>query len=344
MSLRASPNEAQAGYGRDTTDSRGNADRGCVSSLGGCFRGSGGAGSAGDGRRWKTAALRRQARAGRNAPLAAPATLPVGLAPSLDRQPAHRLATSGPGGAGRAARRRGRQGPRPAGVGLPHRLLEPAFRVAGRPHRPDRHAVAAGAHGADLVPVGVGPTIYLEEFAPAHRFTRLVQGNIANHAGGPRWCTGCWRSRCSPPSSASDEASSPGAGAVAADPADHHRRRAGGHPGGTRSPSATARPPWGPHRCRPTPGRVLPVAMPDILTGTILVAGAMVNRAADNQAWNLPQEGFQIETASAGLGPLPAQHIRPSWATYNCGSRHMPKPVGPSGRWSSAVTAKPWRS
>lgn len=101
--------------------------------------------------------------------------------------------------------------------------------------------------------------------------------------------------------------------------------------------------------------------MPDSLTGTILVAGAVFNRAADNQAWNLlepfgalliqtfdftkrPQEGFQIETASAGLGPLPAQHIRPSWATYNCGSRHMPKPVGPSGRWSSAVTAKPWRS
>ncbi len=77
--------------------------------------------------------------------------------------------------------------------------------------------------------------------------------------------------------------------------------------------------------------QVLPVAMPGILTGTILalsravgeaapvlVAGAVFSRRADNEPWSIlepfgalpiqifdfvkrPQEGFQIEAASAGI-------------------------------------------
>src|SRR3989304_5797022 len=35
------------------------------------------------------------------------------------------------------------------------------------------------------VPIGIGAAIYLEEYAPRHWITRVLQTNIANLAGGP---------------------------------------------------------------------------------------------------------------------------------------------------------------
>lgn len=60
--------------------------------------------------------------------------------------------------------------------------------------RPDTSGFAGGITGTLSLmvlvalfsfPIGVGAAVYLEEFAPVNRFTRLVEANIANLAGVP---------------------------------------------------------------------------------------------------------------------------------------------------------------
>lgn len=180
-------------------------------------------------------------------------------------------------------------------------------------------------------PVGVGAGIYLEIFAPDNRFTRFMQVNIANLAGVPSvvygllaaamfvYIMGFGRSLLS--------------GALALTllilpviiVASREAIRAV-PPSIFNGALALGATPW-----QATSKQVLPVAMPGILTGTILalsravgetapilVAGAVFSRRADNEPWNVleafgalpvqvydfikrPQPEFQIETAAAGI-------------------------------------------
>lgn len=180
-------------------------------------------------------------------------------------------------------------------------------------------------------PIGVGAGIYLEVFAPDNRFTRLMQLNIANLAGVPSvvygllaaavfvYLLGLGRTLIS--------------GALALTllilpviiVASREAIRAV-PPSIFNGALALGATPW-----QATSKQVLPVAMPGILTGTILalsravgetapilVAGAVFSRRADNEPWNLlepfgalpvqvydfikrPQPEFQIEVAAAGI-------------------------------------------
>lgn len=180
-------------------------------------------------------------------------------------------------------------------------------------------------------PVGVGAAIYLEEFAPDNRFTRLLQVNIANLAGVPSvvygllaaslfvYLLGLGRSLLT--------------GALALSllilpiiiVAGREAIRA--VPQGIREGGLAL----GATRWQVVRSQVLPSAFPGILTGTILalsraigetapilVAGAVFSRRATNEPWNLfesfgalpiqifdfvkrPQEGFQVEAASAAI-------------------------------------------
>ncbi|HVM13531.1 MAG TPA: phosphate ABC transporter permease PstA [Egibacteraceae bacterium] len=180
-------------------------------------------------------------------------------------------------------------------------------------------------------PVGVGAALYLQEFAPDNRFTRLLQVNIANLAGVPSvvygllaagvfvYFLGFGRSLFSGAMAlsllilpviivASREA-------LRAVPTSI--REAGLALGAT---------PW-----QVTYRQVLPMAMPGVMTGTILalsraigeaapvlVAGAVFSRRATNEPWKMgeafaampvqifdlvkrPQHAFQIEVAAAGI-------------------------------------------
>lgn len=180
-------------------------------------------------------------------------------------------------------------------------------------------------------PIGVAAALYLEEFAPDNRFTRLMQVNIANLAGVPSvvygllaagmfvYLLGFGRSLFSGAMAlvllilpviivASREA-------LRAVPRE--LRQAGLGLGAT---------PW-----QVTSRLVLPQALPGILTGTILalsraigeaapllVAGAVFSRRDTTLPWELsdafsalpiqiydfvkrPQEAFQIEVAAAGI-------------------------------------------
>ena len=180
-------------------------------------------------------------------------------------------------------------------------------------------------------PIGVGAGIYLEIFAPDNRFTRFMQVNIANLAGVPSvvygllaaamfvYILGLGRTLIS--------------GALALTllilpviiVASREAIRAV-PPSIFNGALALGATPW-----QATRRQVLPVAMPGILTGTILalsravgetapilVAGAVFSRRADNEPWNAleafgalpvqvydfikrPQPEFQIETAAAGI-------------------------------------------
>ncbi|MBW3578273.1 MAG: phosphate ABC transporter permease PstA [Actinobacteria bacterium] len=180
-------------------------------------------------------------------------------------------------------------------------------------------------------PIGVGAAIYLEEFAPDNWFTRVMQVNIANLAGVPSIVYGLLaaavfvyllefgRSLLSGAMALSllilPVIIVAGREAIRAVP--RTIREAGLALGAT---------PW-----QVTYRQVLPVALPGILTGTILalsraigeaapilVAGAVFSRRADNEPWNLlepfgalpiqifdfvkrPQAGFEIEAAAAGI-------------------------------------------
>ena len=205
---------------------------------------------------------------------------------------------------------------------------------------PDRTGIRAGLTGTlslmiitALVafPIGVGAAIYLEEFAPDNRFTRLMEANIANLAGVPSivygllgvavfvYLLGLGRSLL--------------AGALTLSllilpviiVAGREAIRA--VPGTIRDGGlALGATPW-----QVTSRQILPAAMPGILTGTILalsraigetapilVVGAVVSRRSDNLPWyglesfsalpvqiyqfvSRPQTGFKIEAASAGI-------------------------------------------
>jgi phosphate transport system permease protein len=181
------------------------------------------------------------------------------------------------------------------------------------------------------VPVGVGAAVYLEEFAPANRFTRLVQVNIANLAGVPSVVYGLLAASVFVYLLGFGRSLITGALALSllilpiiivaareAIRAVPQSIRDGALALGATPLQATAK-------------QVLPIALPGILTGAILalsraigeaapvlVAGAVFSRRADNEPWNLlepfgalpiqifdfvkrPQEGFQIEAASAGI-------------------------------------------
>jgi phosphate transport system permease protein len=180
-------------------------------------------------------------------------------------------------------------------------------------------------------PIGVGAGIYLEIFAPDNRFTRFMQVNIANLAGVPSvvygllaaamfvYIMGLGRTLIS--------------GALALTllilpviiVASREAIRAV-PPSIFNGALALGATPW-----QATRKQVLPVAMPGILTGTILalsravgetapilVAGAVFSRRADNEPWNIleafgalpvqvydfikrPQAEFQTEVAAAGI-------------------------------------------
>lgn len=180
-------------------------------------------------------------------------------------------------------------------------------------------------------PVGLGAAVYLEEFARDNRFTRLVQVNIANLAGVPSVVYGLLAASMFVYLLGFGRSLITGALALSllimpiiivaareAIRAVPQSIRDGALALGATPLQATAK-------------QVLPIALPGILTGTILalsraigeaapvlVAGAVFSRRADNEPWNLlepfgalpiqifdfvkrPQPGFQIEAASAGI-------------------------------------------
>lgn len=180
-------------------------------------------------------------------------------------------------------------------------------------------------------PIGVGAGIYLEIFAPNNRFTRFMQINIANLAGVPSVVYGLLAAAMFVYLAGFGRTLITGALAltllilpviiVAA--RESIRAVSPSIFNGALALGAT---PW-----QATSKQVLPVAMPGILTGTILalsravgetapilVAGAVFSRRADNEPWNLlepfgalpiqvydfikrPQAEFQIEAAAAGI-------------------------------------------
>lgn len=180
-------------------------------------------------------------------------------------------------------------------------------------------------------PIGVGAAIYLEEFAPDNRFTRLMQVNIANLAGVPSVVYGLLAAGVFVYFLGFGRALISGAMALtllilpvlivasreAIRAVPSSIREAGLALGAT---------PW-----QVTSRQVLPVAMPGILTGTILalsraigeaapvlVAGAVFSRRATNEPWKFleafaalpvqifdfvrrPQREFQVEVAAAAI-------------------------------------------
>ena len=180
-------------------------------------------------------------------------------------------------------------------------------------------------------PVGVGAAVYLEVFAPTNRFTRFMQVNIANLAGVPSVVYGLLAAAMFVYFLGFGRTLISGALALALlilpviIVAGREAIRAV-PPSIFQGALALGATPW-----QATYKQVLPVAMPGVLTGTILalsravgeaapilVAGAVFSRRADNEPWSLfepfgalpiqifdfvkrPQEGFQIEAASAGI-------------------------------------------
>ena len=204
----------------------------------------------------------------------------------------------------------------------------------------DRTGVRAGLTGTlslmvltavTSFPIGVGAAIYLEEFAPDNRFSRLMEANIANLAGVPSVVYGLLGSAVFV--YLLNFGRSLLAGALTLSllvlpviiVAGRESIRA--VPRAIRDGGlALGATPW-----QVTSRQILPSAMPGILTGTILalsraigetapilVVGAIVSRRADNEPWYVfeafsalpvqiysyvsrPQAGFKIEAASAGI-------------------------------------------
>ncbi len=180
-------------------------------------------------------------------------------------------------------------------------------------------------------PIGVGAAIYLEEFAPDNWFTRLMQVNIANLAGVPSVVYGLLASSLFVYQLEFGRSLLSGSMALALlilpiiIVAGREAIRA--VPGSIREGGLAL----GATRWQVVRSQVLPGAMPGIMTGTILalsraigeaapilVAGAVFSRRATTEPWDLlepfgalpiqiydfvkrPQEGFQVEAASAGI-------------------------------------------
>ena len=180
-------------------------------------------------------------------------------------------------------------------------------------------------------PIGVGAAIYLEEFAPDNRVTRLMEANISNLAGVPSVVYGLLGSAVFVYLLNFGRSLLAGAltlsllvlpviivaGRESIRSVPRAIRDGGLALGAT---------PW-----QVTSRQILPSAMPGILTGTILalsraigetapilVVGAVFSRRADNEPWYMfeafsalpvqiynfvsrPQEGFKIDAASAGI-------------------------------------------
>lgn len=180
-------------------------------------------------------------------------------------------------------------------------------------------------------PIGVGSAIYLESFAPRTWFTRFMQLNITNLAGVPSVVYGLLAAALFAYILNFGRTLITGALAlvllilpviivagkesIKAVPPSIYQ--------GAIALGAT---PW-----QAVYKQVLPVAMPGILTGTILalsraigeaapilVAGAVFSRRADSEPWNVtepfaalpvqiydfvkrPQEAFQVEVAASGI-------------------------------------------
>jgi len=180
-------------------------------------------------------------------------------------------------------------------------------------------------------PIGVGAGIYLEVFAPDNRFTRFMQVNIANLAGVPSVVYGLLAAAMFVYILSFGRTLISGALALTllilpvVIVASREAIRAV-PPSIFNGALALGATPW-----QATRKQVLPVAMPGILTGTILalsravgetapilVAGAVFSRRADNAPWDIleafgalpvqvydfikrPQAEFQIEAAAAGI-------------------------------------------
>jgi phosphate transport system permease protein len=121
-------------------------------------------------------------------------------------------------------------------------------------------------------PVGVAAAVYLEEFAPKNRWTDLIEVNINNLAAIPSIVFGLlglavFLNFMNLPRSASTGRRP---GAHPDDPADHHHRQPGlAQVGAAVDPRGGPRA-WAPRRCRPSVHHVLPLAMPGMMTGTII--------------------------------------------------------------------------
>lgn len=218
--------------------------------------------------------------------------------------------------------------------------LRPDFLTSYVSRFADKTGIRAGLTGTlSLVvlvalisfPVGVGAGVYLEEFAPDNRFTRLLETNISNLAGVPSvvygllgaglfvYIVGLGRSLL--------------AGALTLSllilpviiVASREAIRA--VPRGIRDAGLAL----GATPLQVVREQVLPAALPGILTGTILalsraigetapilVVGALFSRRADNVPWRLdeqfsalpvqifefvsfPQREFQVEVAGAAI-------------------------------------------
>ncbi|MDP9406271.1 MAG: phosphate ABC transporter permease PstA [Actinomycetota bacterium] len=204
----------------------------------------------------------------------------------------------------------------------------------------DRTGIRAGLTGSlsllvlvALVafPLGVGAAIYLEEFAPDNRFTRLMEANIANLAGVPSVVYGLLGAAVFVYIVELGRSLISGALTLAllvlpvVIVAGREALRA--VPRGIRDGGlALGATPW-----QVTARQVLPAALPGIMTGVILalsravgetapvlLVGALFSRRAANEPWSLlesfsalpveifnfvsrPQEAFKVEVASAAI-------------------------------------------
>jgi phosphate transport system permease protein len=220
------------------------------------------------------------------------------------------------------------------------RNLDLGFFTDYTSRRPEDTGIRAGLTGTLSLmvlvaliafPIGVGSAIYLESFAPRTWFTRFMQLNITNLAGVPSVVYGLLAAALFAYILNFGRTLITGALAlvllilpviivagkesIKAVPPSIYQ--------GAIALGAT---PW-----QAVYKQVLPVAMPGILTGTILalsraigeaapilVAGAVFSRRADSEPWNLtepfaalpvqiydfvkrPQEAFQVEVAAAGI-------------------------------------------
>lgn len=220
------------------------------------------------------------------------------------------------------------------------RNLDLGFFTNYTSRRPEDTGIRAGLTGTLSLmvlvalisfPIGVGSAIYLESFAPRTWFTRFIQLNITNLAGVPSVVYGLLAAALFAYILNFGRTLITGALAlvllilpviivagkesIKAVPPSIYQ--------GAIALGAT---PW-----QAVYKQVLPVAMPGILTGTILalsraigeaapilVAGAVFSRRADNEPWNFaepfaalpvqiydfvkrPQEAFQVEVAAAGI-------------------------------------------
>jgi phosphate transport system permease protein len=221
-----------------------------------------------------------------------------------------------------------------------YRNIDLGFFTDYTSRRPEDTGIRAGLTGTLSLmvlvaliafPIGVGSAIYLESFAPRTWFTRFMQLNITNLAGVPSVVYGLLAAALFAYILNFGRTLITGALAlvllilpviivagkesIKAVPPSIYQ--------GAIALGAT---PW-----QAVYKQVLPVAMPGILTGTILalsraigeaapilVAGAVFSRRADSEPWNVtepfaalpvqiydfvkrPQEAFQVEVAASGI-------------------------------------------